>query len=51
MAQYKTKDPQNPFRTGVLIGNYVEDKFGHELSEKEVSKLLILYCHGLYSNM
>ena len=32
MAQYKTKDPQNPYRTGVLIGNYVEDQFGAELS-------------------
>ena len=37
MAQYKVKDPQNPYRTGVLVGNYVEDKFGQELAAKEVS--------------
>ena len=28
----KTRDSQNPYRTGVLVGNYVEDKFGLELS-------------------
>ena len=32
MAQYKTRDPHNPYRTGVLVGNYVEDKFGAELA-------------------
>ena len=32
MAQYKTRDPHNPYRTGVLVGNYVEDKFGCELA-------------------
>ena len=37
MAQFVKKDPQNPYRTGVLIGNYCEDKFGVELSEKPVS--------------
>lgn len=26
--QPKTRDSQNPYRTGVLVGNYVEDKFG-----------------------
>ena len=25
------KDSQNPFRTGVLVGNHVEDRFGQEL--------------------
>ena len=40
MAQYKARDPQNPYRTGVLVGNYVEDKFGYELSMKEVSAYL-----------
>ena len=35
MAQYKSRDPHNPYRTGVLVGNYVEDKFGAELAEKE----------------
>ena len=34
MAQYKTRDPQNPYRTGVLVGNYVEDKFGKCASEE-----------------
>ena len=38
MAQYKSRDPQNPYRTGCLVGNYVEDKFGREIAEKgEVS--------------
>ena len=36
MAQFVKKDPQNPYRTGVLIGNYCEDKFGLELARKEV---------------
>ena len=39
MAQYKTRDPQNPYRTGVLVGNYVEDKFGAGFVTQEVSKL------------
>ena len=25
------KDSQNPYRTGVLVGNHVEDRFGHDL--------------------
>lgn len=37
MAQYVKKDPQNPYRFGVLCGNYVEDKFGQEIAEKQVS--------------
>ena len=37
MAQYKSRDPQNPYRTGCLVGNYVEDKFGAEIAAKEVS--------------
>ena len=40
MAQYKARDPQNPYRTGCLVGNYVEDKFGAELSVQEVSVTL-----------
>lgn len=31
------KDSQNPYRTGVLIGNHVEDRFGLELAQREVS--------------
>ena len=38
MAQYKTRDPQNPYRTGVLVGNYVEDKFGIQFATAEVSQ-------------
>ena len=37
MAQYKSRDSQNPYRTGVLVSNYVEDKFGMELCQQEVS--------------
>lgn len=28
----KVRDPQNPYRTGVLISNHVEDRFGQELA-------------------
>ena len=37
MAQYKSRDSQNPYRTGVLVSNYVEDKFGMELCQQDVS--------------
>ena len=47
MAQYKTRDPQNPYRTGVLVGNYVEDQFGIESSMAEVS--VIDWDRELYS--
>ena len=26
------KDSQNPYRTGVLVGNHVEDRYGLHLS-------------------
>lgn len=26
----KVRDPQNPYRTGVLISNHVEDRFGQD---------------------
>ena len=29
----KVRDPQNPYRTGVLISNHVEDRFGQDLAE------------------
>jgi hypothetical protein len=29
------KDSQNPFRTGVLIGNHVEDRFGQDLAQRD----------------
>lgn len=30
----KTRDSQNAYRTGVLVGNYVEDKFGQEAAQQ-----------------
>ena len=46
MAQYKSRDSQNPYRTGVLVGNYVEDNFGQELSVAEVSVFnQFNHCH------
>ena len=30
-------DPVNKYRHGVLIGNFVEDKFGQDLSQRKVS--------------
>ena len=48
MAQYKSRDSQNPYRTGVLVSNYVEDKFGMELCQQEVSthsfKFSLTFC-------
>lgn len=29
----KTRDSQNAYRTGVLVGNYTEDRFGQELAQ------------------
>ena len=28
----KVRDPQNPYRTGVLISNHDEDRFGQDLA-------------------
>ena len=36
----RVRDAQNPYRTGVLIGNCWEDKFGMELATKTVSELI-----------
>lgn len=33
----RVRDAQNPYRTGVLIGNCWEDKFGMELATQPVS--------------
>ncbi|CDW84628.1 UNKNOWN [Stylonychia lemnae] len=33
-AQAFSKDSQNPYKTGVLVGNHIEDRFGRELSSK-----------------
>lgn len=35
------KDSQNPFRTGVLVGNHVEDRFGQELATNKPVTLII----------
>ena len=43
MAQYKSRDSQNPYRTGVLVGNYVEDNFGQEIAVTEVSHKIKLH--------
>jgi hypothetical protein len=29
------KDSQNPYRTGVLVGNHVEDRFGQDLAQRD----------------
>ncbi len=36
-----SKDSKNPYRTGVLVGNHTEDRFGQEISAKPVSLLII----------
>lgn len=33
----RVRDAQNPYRTGVLIGNCWEDKFGMEMAQDNVS--------------
>jgi len=40
--KYVKSKSENPYRFGVLIGNHVEDRFGHEL----VSKLVFLIIFG-----
>jgi len=30
------KDSKNPYRSGVLVGNHVEDRFGQELLANKV---------------
>jgi hypothetical protein len=30
----KVRDPQNPYRTGVLISNHVEDRFGQDRAQE-----------------
>ena len=29
----RVRDAQNPYRTGVLVGNYTEDRFGRMLAQ------------------
>ena len=45
----RVRDAQNPYRTGVLIGNCWEDKFGMELATQPVSFSPIRdYPHSTY---
>lgn len=32
-----SKDSQNPYKTGVLVGNHTEDRFGRDLASKPVN--------------
>ena len=34
ISAYTVMDPVNKYRHGVLVGNFVEDKFGKDLHEK-----------------
>jgi hypothetical protein len=44
MSAYSVMDPVNKYRHGVLIGNFVEDKFGNDLNQKVIRKLFrVLY--------
>jgi hypothetical protein len=36
MIPATVKDSQNPYRTGVLIGNHVEDRFGIDIVRRDV---------------
>ena len=38
----RVRDAQNPYRTGVLIGNCWEDKFGMQLAEEPVSVTILI---------
>ena len=44
----RVRDAQNPYRTGVLIGNCWEDKFGMELATQPVSVSLQGYLGSKY---
>lgn len=35
-----SKDSQNPYKTGVLVGNHTEDRFGRDISAQPVSRQL-----------
>jgi len=43
------KDSQNPYRTGVLVGNHVEDRFGQDLIAQDVCCLKIKRGKSLYN--
>ena len=34
ISAYAVMDSVNKYRHGVLLGNYVEDKFGNDLADK-----------------
>jgi hypothetical protein len=41
---YTVQDPVNKYRHGVLIGNFVEDKFGKDLHEKVLLLSSRVHC-------
>jgi hypothetical protein len=43
------KDSQNPYRTGVLVGNHVEDRFGKDLIAQDVCCWDIKRSNSLYN--
>ena len=52
-AQAFSKDSQNPYKTGVLVGNHIEDRFGRELTSKPVSQFslcLIISVNRKFNN-
>lgn len=38
-----SKDSQNPYSTGVLVGNHTEDRFGQEITSKPVIIHFVLF--------
>lgn len=47
MSAYSVMDPVNKYRHGVLIGNFVEDKFGNDLNQKVTYRLLRVHYQML----
>jgi hypothetical protein len=43
----KVRDAQNPYRTGVLVGNYTEDKFGTDHAANPVSESTTNHLHDI----
>ena len=50
----RDRDSRNPYSSGVLVGNYVEDKFGAEAAMLEVSSpqynTLLMILHEISPN-
>jgi hypothetical protein len=43
----KVRDAQNPYSTGVLVGNYTEDKFGTDHAANPVSESPTNHLHDI----